>query len=164
MYFLSLAEGPDSGFELVGLKWLPYLTRCQAKEITPFEVGDTSWQRSLDRLMSNPVLVCALRRINAFEVLADTLNLLTQHREELSKSGSALQRVMALTPEMTFRQAVLFFTEKDFVTSKPYFTIYNVLGYGVFGNSLHLDKGIHFYLFCYGTEKLNSLGLSSSDV
>ncbi|XP_068554859.1 dynein axonemal assembly factor 8 isoform X7 [Anas acuta] len=114
------AEGPDSGFELLGLKWLPYLTRCQAKEITPFEVGDTSWQRSLDRLMSNPVLVCALRRINAFEVLADTLNLLTQHREELSKSGSALQRVMALTPEMTFRQAVLFFTEKDFVTNAEY--------------------------------------------
>ncbi|EOA99447.1 hypothetical protein Anapl_11052, partial [Anas platyrhynchos] len=28
------AEGPDSGFELLGLKWLPYLTRCQAKEIT----------------------------------------------------------------------------------------------------------------------------------
>nr|XP_038042800.1 uncharacterized protein C16orf71 homolog isoform X7 [Anas platyrhynchos] len=114
------AEGPDSGFELLGLKWLPYLTRCQAKEITPFEVGDTSWQRSLDRLMSNPVLVCALRRINAFEVLADTLELLTQHREELSKSGSALQRVMALTPEMTFRQAVLFFTEKDFVTNAEY--------------------------------------------
>ncbi|NWZ18463.1 TXND3 protein, partial [Asarcornis scutulata] len=81
--------------------------------------------------MSNPVLVCALRRINAFKVLADTLKLLTQHREELSKSGSALQRVMALTPEMTFRQAILFFTEKDFVTSKPYFTIYNVLGHGV---------------------------------
>lgn len=112
--------------------------------------------------MSNPVLVCALRRINAFKVLADTLKLFTQHREELSKGGSALQRVMALTPEMTFRQAILFFTEKDFVTSKPYFTIYNVLGYGVFGNSLHLDKGIHFYLFCYGTETLNNLGLSSS--
>ncbi|XP_040430159.1 uncharacterized protein C16orf71 homolog isoform X7 [Cygnus olor] len=114
------AEEPDSGFELLGLKWLPYLTRCQAREITPFEVGDTSWQRSLDRLMSNPVLVCALRRINAFKVLADALKRLTQHREELSKSGSALQRVMALTPEMTFRQAILFFTEKDFVTNAEY--------------------------------------------
>ncbi|KGL90803.1 hypothetical protein N301_13300, partial [Charadrius vociferus] len=28
------AEGPDSGFELLGLKWLPHLTRCQAREIT----------------------------------------------------------------------------------------------------------------------------------
>ncbi|KFO08880.1 hypothetical protein N312_13112, partial [Balearica regulorum gibbericeps] len=27
-------EGPDSGFELLGLKWLPHLTRRQAREIT----------------------------------------------------------------------------------------------------------------------------------
>ncbi|XP_032851289.2 dynein axonemal assembly factor 8 isoform X2 [Tyto alba] len=109
-------EEPDLGFELLGLKWLPHLTRCQAREITPFEVGDTSWQRSLDILMSSPVLVCALRRINAFKVLADALKRLTQCREKLSKSGSLLQTVMALTPEVTFRQAVLFFTEMDFVT------------------------------------------------
>ncbi|XP_068276337.1 dynein axonemal assembly factor 8 [Nyctibius grandis] len=110
------AEGPDSGFELVGLKWLPHLTRCQAREITPFEVGDTSWRSSLETLMSNPVLVCALRRINAFKVLADVLKRLTQCREKLSKSDSLLQTVMALTPEVTFRQAILFFTETDFVT------------------------------------------------
>ncbi|XP_009701663.1 PREDICTED: uncharacterized protein LOC104164125, partial [Cariama cristata] len=66
--------------------------------------------------MSNPVLVCALRRINAFKVLADTLKRLTQCREKLSKSDSLLQMVMALTPEVTFRQAILFFTEMDFVT------------------------------------------------
>ncbi|XP_074696955.1 dynein axonemal assembly factor 8 isoform X2 [Strix aluco] len=110
------AEGPDLGFELLGLKWLPHLTRHQAREITPFEVGDTSWRRSLDILMSNPVLVCALRRINAFKVLADALKRLTQCREKLSKSGSQLQTVMAMTPEVTFRQAILFFTETDFVT------------------------------------------------
>ncbi|KGL84667.1 hypothetical protein N309_05024, partial [Tinamus guttatus] len=28
------AEGLDSGFELLGLKWLPHLTRSQAREIT----------------------------------------------------------------------------------------------------------------------------------
>ncbi|NXF69691.1 NDK7 kinase, partial [Ciccaba nigrolineata] len=66
--------------------------------------------------MSNPVLVCALRRINAFKVLADALKRLTQCREKLSKSGSQLQTVMAMTPEVTFRQAILFFTETDFVT------------------------------------------------
>ncbi|XP_026715050.1 uncharacterized protein C16orf71 homolog [Athene cunicularia] len=110
------AEGPDLGFELLGLKWLPHLTRRQAREITPFEVGDTSWQRSLDILMSNPVLVCALRRINAFKVLADALERLTQCREKPSKSGSQLQTIMAMTPEVTFRQAILFFTETDFVT------------------------------------------------
>ncbi|KAM6249800.1 dynein axonemal assembly factor 8 [Porphyrio hochstetteri] len=110
------AEGPDLGFELLGLKWLPHLTQRQAKEITPFEVGETSWQRSLDTLMSNPVLVCVLRHINAFKVLADALKRLTQCREKLGKRGSLLQTVMALTPEVTFRQATLFFTETDFVT------------------------------------------------
>ncbi|XP_052628942.1 dynein axonemal assembly factor 8 isoform X2 [Harpia harpyja] len=110
------AEDLDLGFELLSLKWLPRLTRRQAREITPFEVGDTSWQRSLDILMSNPVLVCALRRIDAFKVLADALKRLTQCREKLSKSGSLLETVMALTPEVTFRQAILFFTEMDFVT------------------------------------------------
>lgn len=99
---------------------MPHLTRRQAKEITPFEVGDASWQRSLDTLMSNPVLVCALRRINAFQVLEDALKRLTPCRE-LSESDSALQRVMALTPEVTFRQAILFFTEKDLVAGKPCF-------------------------------------------
>ncbi|XP_062444303.1 dynein axonemal assembly factor 8 [Rhea pennata] len=112
----QIAEGPDSGFELLGLKWFPYLTRSQAREITPFEVGDVSWQRSIDTLMSNPVLVCALRRINAFKVLSETLEKLAPCREKLGKSDSVLQRVMALTPEMTFRQAIVFFTVKEFVT------------------------------------------------
>ncbi|XP_014791768.1 PREDICTED: uncharacterized protein LOC106884743 [Calidris pugnax] len=66
--------------------------------------------------MSNPVLVCALRRVDAFGALADTLKRLAQHREKLSQSESLLQTVMALTPEVTFRQAALFFTETDFVT------------------------------------------------
>lgn len=109
------------GFELLGLKWLPQLTRRQAREVTPFEVGDASWRRSLDTLMSNPVLVCALRRINAFKVLADALERLTQHKGKLSKGDSLLQTVMALTPEVTFRQAILFFTETDFVTGKTCF-------------------------------------------
>lgn len=71
--------------------------------------------------MSNPVLVCALRRIDAFKVLADALKRLTQCREKLSKSGSLLETVMALTPEVAFRQAILFFTEMDFVTGKTCF-------------------------------------------
>ncbi|KAM9016116.1 dynein axonemal assembly factor 8 [Ara ararauna] len=109
-------EEPGLGFELLGLKWLSHLTQRQAKEVTPFEVGDTSWQSSLHTLMSNPVLVCALRRINAFRVLADALERLTQWREKLSKSGGLLQIVMAPTPEVTFRQAILFFTETELVT------------------------------------------------
>ncbi|XP_027539325.1 uncharacterized protein C16orf71 homolog isoform X3 [Neopelma chrysocephalum] len=114
------AEDSESGFELLGLKWLPHLTRWQAREITPFEAGDTHWQRSLDTLMSNPVLVCVIRGIDAYETLAGVLEGLTQCREKLTTSGSLPQAVMALTPEVTFRQAVLFFTEADFVTDEEH--------------------------------------------
>ncbi|KAM6320086.1 LOW QUALITY PROTEIN: dynein axonemal assembly factor 8 [Podargus strigoides] len=110
------AEGLDLGFELLCLKWLPHLTRYQSKEITPFEAGDTSWQGSLDTLTSNPILVCALWQISPFQVLDSALKRLIQCREKLSESGSHLQTIMTLTPEMTFRQAILFFTEMDFVT------------------------------------------------
>ncbi|NXL37203.1 NDK5 kinase, partial [Glaucidium brasilianum] len=81
--------------------------------------------------MSNPVLVCALRRISAFRVLADTLKRLTQCREKPSKSGSQLQTIMAMTPEVTFRQAILFFTETDFVTGKDYGNILKLLSQNV---------------------------------
>ncbi|XP_074867038.1 dynein axonemal assembly factor 8 isoform X2 [Carettochelys insculpta] len=105
------SEGLDPGFELLSLKWLARLTRSQAKEVSPLEVGDTSWQRSISMLMSGPALVCALRRVNAFGILAKTLKKLTL----TNINASDLQRVMALTPEMAFRQAVLFFTEKEFI-------------------------------------------------
>ncbi|NWH80350.1 TXND3 protein, partial [Piaya cayana] len=68
--------------------------------------------------MSNPVLVCALWWINTFEVLAGELKRLAQCREKLGKSGNLLQTVMFLTPEVTFRQAILFFTETDFVSGE----------------------------------------------
>ncbi|XP_058278612.1 dynein axonemal assembly factor 8 [Hirundo rustica] len=109
----SAAE-PDSGFELLGLKWLPHLTRGQAREITPFEAGDTHWQRSLGTLMSNPVLVCALRGIDAFRELGAALK--GWGRDRLSTGDSLPQALMALSPEVTFRQAILFFTEADLVT------------------------------------------------
>ncbi|NXY83441.1 TXND3 protein, partial [Alcedo cyanopectus] len=70
---------------------------------------------------SSPVLVCALRRISAFTVLAEALKRLTPCGEKQSTGDSLLQPVMALTPEVTFRQAILFFTEADFVTGETCF-------------------------------------------
>ena len=40
------------GFELLGLKWLPSLSNNQAKELTPFEVGDRGWRASIQSLTS----------------------------------------------------------------------------------------------------------------
>ncbi|XP_063027533.1 dynein axonemal assembly factor 8 [Melospiza melodia melodia] len=104
------------GFELLGLKWLPRLSGCQAREVTPFEAGDTHWQSSLGTLTSSPVLVCALRGTDAFLALGAALQGWTQSRDRLCTGDSLPQALMALTPEVTFRQAILFFTEADLVT------------------------------------------------
>ncbi|NXM87978.1 NDK5 kinase, partial [Oenanthe oenanthe] len=65
-----------------------------------------------------PVLVCALRAFNAFPALAAALQGWTQARDRLSTGHSLPQALMALTPEVTFRQAFLFFTEADLVSGK----------------------------------------------
>nr|XP_015215484.1 PREDICTED: uncharacterized protein C16orf71 homolog [Lepisosteus oculatus] len=100
----SPAAGPnEGGFELLATKWLPELTRLQAREVSPFEVGDRRWRDSLAALASVPALVCALRRVNAFAVL----------RQLLKDTAGSLDRVMSPTPELAFRQAALFFTDKE---------------------------------------------------
>lgn len=105
----------DPRFELLALKWLPHLTRIQAKEVSPFEVGDKAWQASIATLMSGPALVCALRGICAFAALAEVLETLAPGDSKPGANSCSLQAVMSLTPEMAFRQAVLFFTKADFV-------------------------------------------------
>ncbi|KAM4025204.1 dynein axonemal assembly factor 8-like isoform 3-T4 [Anomaloglossus baeobatrachus] len=104
--------GPEfEGFELLGLKWMPSLSLVQAAEITPFEVGEHPWQESVDQLASNPALVCALRRVQAFSTLANAI----QELDPGTRKRPALL-FMSATPEVAFRQAVHFFTERDLVS------------------------------------------------
>ena len=48
------------GLELLGMKWLPSLTTSQAKEVTPYEVGDKSWKQSLHTFMNGKVFMFCL--------------------------------------------------------------------------------------------------------
>jgi hypothetical protein len=43
-------------FELLAIKWLPCLDMDQAKEATPYEIGDTLWRRSLTMLTTGKTL------------------------------------------------------------------------------------------------------------
>lgn len=71
--------------------------------------------------MSSPVLLCALRAIDAFPALGAALEGWTQGRDRLSTGDNSLpQALMALTPEVTFRQVILFFTEAELVDGKGY--------------------------------------------
>nr|XP_025036287.1 uncharacterized protein C16orf71 homolog isoform X2 [Pelodiscus sinensis] len=146
------SEGLDPGFELLSLKWLPRLTRSQAKEVSPFEVGDTCWQRSLNMLMSSPALVCALRRVNAFGVLAETLKKLRLLGDKQRMGTGDLQRVMALTPETAFRQAALFFSDKELVadcTRRPAGKYLPPAGRGARAEGAETRRGHAESLFAY---------------
>ncbi|XP_018416646.1 PREDICTED: uncharacterized protein LOC108790793 [Nanorana parkeri] len=121
------------GFEVLGLKWLPRLSRLQAKEITPYELGDRKWQSSIEQLTSKPALVCALRRIHAFTSLAQAI----KHVEPV-KGKIQSQLIMSATPEIAFRQAVLIFTDRDLVSdaqSRP------ILKYSAPPGIYHKAKG-----------------------
>ncbi|XP_059834817.1 dynein axonemal assembly factor 8 [Hypanus sabinus] len=108
----KIGDSKENGsFELLGLKWLPHLSRNQAKELTPYEVGDRHWQESIDCLVSSPALVCVLRRVDAFNALAEILNV-----RQLKGGMDNLEKVMSPTPELAFRQAALFFTNKELIS------------------------------------------------
>ncbi|XP_074512139.1 dynein axonemal assembly factor 8 [Sebastes fasciatus] len=100
-----LTDEPE-GFKLLGLKWLPALTRLEAQELSPYEVGEQLCQDSVDNLMSSPALVCALRRVDA----------LTSLRKLLPQDSPAnLSVLMSPTPEVASRQASLFFFEHEMI-------------------------------------------------
>ncbi|XP_071976231.1 dynein axonemal assembly factor 8-like isoform X3 [Engystomops pustulosus] len=99
------------GFELLGVKWMPSLSWVQATAVTPYEVGEHPWQESVNRLASSPALVCALRRVQAFSTLANAIKELVP-----ATAKQQAQVIMSATPEVAFRQAVHFFTEKDLVS------------------------------------------------
>ncbi|KAM7387063.1 hypothetical protein PAMA_009605 [Pampus argenteus] len=98
-----------SAFELLGLKWLPVLTRLQAQELSPYEVGEQLYHSSLDSLMSSPALVCALRRLDAFASLRELLP---------HDYPGDLSILMSPTPEVAFRQASLFFFDHEIIPDR----------------------------------------------
>ncbi|KAM3916827.1 dynein axonemal assembly factor 8-like [Leptodactylus fuscus] len=108
----SLPGTGFQGFELLGLKWMPSLSWAQATAITPHEVGEDPWQESVDQLVSNPALVCALRRVQAFSTLAKAIKELVP----VTAGKRQAQIIMSATPEVAFRQVVHFFTERDLVS------------------------------------------------
>ncbi|KAJ3600251.1 hypothetical protein NHX12_031237 [Muraenolepis orangiensis] len=96
------------GFQLLDLTWLPALTRRQAQELSPYEVGERLWSGSLSTLTSSPALVFALRRPDAFAALRRFLP-----RDDLNRDPGPLDVLMSQTPELAFRQAHLFFSRGE---------------------------------------------------
>lgn len=76
------------------------LTQLQAQELSPYEGLEQLFHSSLEILMSSPALLCALRRRDALACLRKLL--------PYDYPGN-LSVLMSSTPEVTFRQASLFF-------------------------------------------------------
>ncbi|XP_051878422.1 dynein axonemal assembly factor 8 isoform X2 [Pristis pectinata] len=123
LHSLSGDSKVNGGFELLGLKWLPHLSRSQAKELTPYEVGDRHWQESIDCLVSSPALVCVLRRVDAFDALAAILTATKVRGSLLKENIDNLEKVMSPTPELAFRQAALCFTDKELISGNEAETV-----------------------------------------
>lgn len=105
MFFHPGGVGEDR-FELLALKWLPTLTWQQARELSPFEVSERQWHSSVVSLLSSPALICAIRRLQAFN-----------NMQRLLPQGypGDLSVLMSTTSEMAFRQAALFFTKTQMI-------------------------------------------------
>ncbi|XP_063960044.1 dynein axonemal assembly factor 8-like isoform X1 [Lytechinus pictus] len=106
---------PGEGLELLGIKFLPSLTAFQAKELTPFEVGDRSWQPSVHTLVSNPAVICVLRGINAFHHVRSVLKIPT-HPNDFRRGAKlevCMERLMSASAEIAFRQASMFFRDHE---------------------------------------------------
>ncbi|XP_060073808.1 dynein axonemal assembly factor 8-like [Ylistrum balloti] len=101
---LPLAEG----FELLGIKWVPSLTLSQAKEVTPYEVGDRQWKKNIHTLTDEPALILVLRGINGFEKLNSVITNLSHNPQ-----NSHIDYLMSQTPEEAYSFARSFFTERE---------------------------------------------------
>ncbi|XP_071094592.1 dynein axonemal assembly factor 8-like [Haliotis cracherodii] len=103
-----------TGFELLGLKWMPMLSMSQAREVTPFEVGDKQWRESIHTLTLEPVLVLAVRGVNAFKHLSSLFpdrNATTGHSPRGQKLS--LDKMMSQTADEAYTYIRLFFSRHD---------------------------------------------------
>ncbi|XP_010794527.1 uncharacterized protein isoform X2 [Notothenia coriiceps] len=107
----ALTGGPDGekGLDLLALKWLPALTRLQAQELSPYEVGEKLYNDSLDSLMAPPALLCALRWVDAFASLRNLLP---------NDYPGNLSILMSPTQEVAFRQTSLFFFQNEMIAGR----------------------------------------------
>ena len=61
-------RSPFPDLTVVSIKWLSRLERHQAKEITPYEIGDSQYQSSIDSLTGGPVAMVVVYGVSVFEI------------------------------------------------------------------------------------------------
>ncbi|XP_067931773.1 dynein axonemal assembly factor 8-like [Watersipora subatra] len=104
------ASAKESGLELLGIKWLPSLNTSQAREITPYEVGQSDWKKSIKVLTGKPTLVMMLRGVNCTSRIKEVVY---SEKKVMNRQLPSLEIIVTNTPELTYRLATLFFFDRE---------------------------------------------------
>ena len=99
-------------WELLGLKSFPSLSLAQAREVTPYEIGDSSWLSNIKLLMSATVFVVVMRGLNIIQRVRDFMISLAKVS---TKEDSCLHQGwwLSQTIEVTYRQLTMLFEESE---------------------------------------------------
>ena len=99
-------------WELLGLKSFPNLSLVQAREVTPYEIGDRSWMGSVKMLMTAAVFVCVLRGVN---IIRRVLDFITALGKMSTKEDVCLHKGwwLSQTTEVAYRQLTVLFEESE---------------------------------------------------
>lgn len=102
------------GFELLGLKFLPQLSRFHAKQLCPFSPEDPLYQLSVQSLSETPVLMFVFRGISSNRRLRNILpQISTSIFHTSTSSEPKLQVIMSPSFREAFSLTSMFFTDKE---------------------------------------------------
>ena len=102
------------GFELLGIKLIPQLSRFHAKQICPVQSTDNSYQEAIELLSDSPALILVLRGIACNCRLQQVLTPTRPTRSVLSHhSLSHLSLIVSDSLLQAFHHTTMFFTDKE---------------------------------------------------
>lgn len=104
----AAGEEKHTKLTLLGIKWLPTLTRFQGQELSPYEVGERLFFSSVDALVSSPALVSVLKGTEAIASLRKLIPQTDPHD---------LTVLISPTPEVALRQSSVVFFDHEMIQS-----------------------------------------------
>lgn len=115
MKILYSESNPVAGnWELLAIKSFQSLSLIQAREVTPIEVGEQSWENSIKRLMSTTVFSCVLRGVNIIQRLREFMaSLIKMSYDKDVDVPCDLEWWLSQTSEVAFRQIAVLFEERE---------------------------------------------------
>ena len=100
------------GFELLGIKLIPQLSRFHAKQLCPIPLSDHTYQEAIQLLSDSPALILVFRGIACNHRLQKLLQPKPPHFPS-RQSLSSLSLLTSHSLSQAFHYATMFFTDKE---------------------------------------------------